>query len=75
MRGALGNQRPYRERSLFRWAQVDQELDDELLRDHLGRKTDEYVAKGMAPKEARQRAQLDLGGIEQTKQRCRDAHR
>lgn len=27
-------------RSLFRWAQVDKELDDEL-RDHLGRKTED----------------------------------
>ena len=49
-------------RSLFRWAQADQELDDEL-RDHLERKTEEYVAKGMAPEEARRRARLDLGGI------------
>jgi len=42
---------PLRLRSLFRWAQADQELDDEL-RDHLERATEEYVAKGMAPKEA-----------------------
>ena len=42
-------------RSLFRWAQADQELDDEL-RDHLERKTEEYVAKGMTQEEARRRA-------------------
>jgi predicted permease len=65
---------PLRLRSLFRWGQADQELDDEL-RDHLERKTEEYVAKGMAPEEARRRARLDLGGIEQTKERCRDARR
>ena len=65
---------PLRLRSLFRWAQADQELDDEL-RDHLERKTEEYVAKGMAPEEARRRARLDLGGIEQTKEKCRDARR
>src|SRR5438128_10638422 len=59
-------------RSLFRRAQTDQELDDEL-RDHLERKTEEYVAQGMAPEEARRRARLDLGGIEQTKEKCRDA--
>src|SRR6266566_4530389 len=35
---------PLRLRSLFRWAQADQELDDEL-RDHLERKTQEYVAQ------------------------------
>src|SRR5213594_1376151 len=61
-------------RSLFRWAQADRELDDEL-RDHLERKTEEYVAQGMTPEEARRRARLDLDGIEQTKEKCRDARR
>src|SRR5438067_6531306 len=65
---------PLRLRSLFRWAQADQELDDEL-RDHLERKTEEYVARGMTQKEAHRRARLDLGGIEQTKERCRDTRR
>ncbi len=65
---------PLRLRSLFRWAQADQELDDEL-RDHLERKTEEYVAQGMAQEEAHRRARLDLEGIEQTKEKCRDARR
>src|SRR5438034_10993838 len=65
---------PLRLRSLFRWAQADQELDDEL-RDHLERKTEEYVAQGMTLQEARRHARLDLGGIEQTKEKCRDARR
>src|SRR6059058_302432 len=65
---------PLRLRSLFRWAQADQELDDEL-REHLERKTEEYVAQGMTPEEARRRARIDLGGIEQTKEKCRDARR
>src|SRR5437762_3890654 len=65
---------PLRLRSLFRWAQADQELEDEL-RDHLERKTDEYIAQGMAPEEAHRRVRLDLGGIEQTKEKCRDARR
>ncbi|HYY72926.1 MAG TPA: permease prefix domain 1-containing protein, partial [Candidatus Bathyarchaeia archaeon] len=65
---------PLRLRSLLRWAQADQELDDEL-RDHLERKTEEYVAKGMAQAEACRRARLDLGGIEQTKEKCRDVRR
>jgi putative ABC transport system permease protein len=56
---------------LFRWAQADQELDDEL-RDHLERKTEEYVAKGIAPEEARRKALLDIGGIEKCKEECRD---
>ena len=65
---------PLRLRSLFRWAQADQELDDEL-RDHLERKTEEYVAQGMTQEEAHRRARLDLDGIEQTKEKCRDARR
>src|SRR5205807_2762647 len=65
---------PLRLRSLFRWTRADQELDDEL-RDHLERKTEEYVAKGMTQEEARRRARLDMDGIEQSKEECRDARR
>jgi putative ABC transport system permease protein len=65
---------PLRLRSLFRRAQADQELDDEL-RDHIERATEQYVAKGMSPGEAQRRARLDLGGIEQTKEQCRDTRR
>ena len=65
---------PLRLRSLFRRGQADEELDEEL-RDHLERATEEYVAKGMAQEEARRRARLDLGGIEQTKEKCRDARK
>src|SRR5437016_2599481 len=65
---------PLRLRSLFRWMQADQEVDDEL-RDHLERKTEEYLAKGMAREEARRRARLDLGGVEKVKEECRDARR
>src|SRR5437867_4967746 len=65
---------PLRLRSLFRWVQADQELDDEL-RDHLERKTEEYVAQGMTQEEAHRRVRLELGGIEQTKEKCRDARR
>ncbi|SRR6266550_5259045 len=61
-------------RSLFRWAQADQQLDDELC-DHLERKTQEYMAQGITKEEAHRRARLDLGGIEQTKEKCRDARR
>ena len=65
---------PLRLRSLLRWAQADQELDDEL-RDHLERKTEEYIAKGMTQEEAHRRVRLDLEGIEQTKEKCRDTRR
>src|SRR5207244_5965152 len=63
---------PLRLRSLFRWAQADQELDDEL-RDHLERATQEYVAKGIAPGEAQRRARLDVRGAEKAQEECRDA--
>src|SRR5260221_921821 len=65
---------PLRLRSMFRWAQTDQELDDEL-RDHLERKTEEYVAQGMTQEEAHRCARLDRGGIEQTKDKGRDERR
>src|SRR5690348_4808015 len=63
---------PLRLRSLFRRSQADQELDDEL-RDHLERKTEQYAAQGMTQEEASRRARFDLSGIEQTKEKCRDA--
>jgi predicted permease len=63
---------PLRLRSLFRRSQTDQELDDEL-RDHLEQKTTQYIAKGMTPQGARRTALLEMGGSEQTKEKCRDA--
>ena len=65
---------PLRLRSLLRWSEADRELDEEL-RDHLERKTGEYVAQGMTQEEARRRARIELGGIEQTKEKCRDERR
>lgn len=65
---------PLRLRSLFRRAQSDHELDAEL-RDHIEQKTEDYISKGLAPKEARRQALLDLRGIEQTKEACRDTRR
>jgi predicted permease len=62
---------PARLRSLFRRTQADQELDEEL-RDHIERKTEEYVAKGLPLKEARRQALLEMGGIEKRKEQCRD---
>src|SRR5438874_13795519 len=45
------------------------------LRDHLQQKTEEYLAQGLTQEGAHRRARLDLGGIEQTKEKCRDARR
>src|SRR5438046_452093 len=65
---------PLRLCSLFGREQGEKDLSDEL-RDHLERKTEEYRGRGMTQEEARRRARLDLGGIEQTKEKCRDARR
>ena len=48
---------------------------DEELRDHLDRKTEEYVARGMAPEEARRQARLELSGGEKVKEECREARK
>jgi predicted permease len=62
---------PLRLRSLFRRAQVEQELDEEL-RYHIDRQTEEHIAKGMTPEEARYAALRAIGGIERRKEECRD---
>jgi predicted permease len=63
---------PPRVRSLLHWTRADRELDEEL-RDHLDCKTEHYIHEGMAPAAARRQALLDMGGIERTKEYCRDA--
>jgi predicted permease len=62
---------PLRIRSLFRRQQVDQDLEEEI-RDHLERKTADYIARGLSPEEARYAARREFGGIEQAKENCRD---
>src|SRR5262245_1247830 len=65
---------PLRLRSLFRRAQVEQELDEEL-RYHIERQTEELIAKGMTEQEARYAALRAIGGVEQRKEECRDMRR
>lgn len=65
---------PLRLRSLFRRRETDLELDDEL-RDHVERKTEEYLSKGLAVEEARRQALVEMGGIEKRKEECRDTRR
>jgi predicted permease len=65
---------PLRLRSLFRRRRADAELDAEL-RDHLQQKIAYFTASGMSPEEAHRQALIALGGIEQTKEKCRDARR
>ncbi|HLK69819.1 MAG TPA: ABC transporter permease [Bryobacteraceae bacterium] len=57
---------------LWRRQQMDEQLDKEV-RFHLEHYTDDLIARGHSPEEARRQATLDLGGAEQVKEECRDA--
>jgi len=65
---------PLRLKSIFRRRRVESEMDDEL-RFHLEHKTDEGIASGLSPEEARRRALLAMGGLDQRKEQIRDARR
>jgi putative ABC transport system permease protein len=62
----------YRFRALFRRDHHNAELDEEL-RDHVERQTDKYVRAGFEVEEARRRALIALGGMEQVRQQTRDS--
>ena len=62
----------FRLRSLFRRRAAESEMEDEL-RFHLERQTAKYVAAGMPPEEAARRARIELGGLEQVREECREA--
>src|SRR5262249_7214501 len=59
-------------RRLFHKRLTEKRLDAEL-RFHLEQKVRDYVAAGFSPEEARRRANLVFGGLEQIKQDCREA--
>jgi putative ABC transport system permease protein len=59
-------------RALFRRKKVEAELDEEL-RFHLEAQAEKYIRSGMAPEKARRQARIELGGIEQAREECRDA--
>lgn len=65
---------PLRLRSLFRKKAVETELGDEL-RYHLEKKTQEHVARGLSLEEARRKALREFGGLEQSKEDCRETRR
>ena len=65
---------PLRLRSLFGRNRVETELHEEL-QDHLERKTHEYVAEGLTPSEARRKAVREFGGVELSKENCRDTRK
>jgi predicted permease len=59
-------------RALLRRSRAERELVEEL-RDHIERQTEQYIRLGMNPDEARYAARKAFGGVEQAKERSRDA--
>lgn len=55
-------------------SRADKQLDSEL-RFHVEQQIAENVASGMSLEEARRRARLEFGGIDQVREDCREAHR
>jgi hypothetical protein len=60
---------PWRKRSARRDEGVDREIAD-----HVERLTEDFIAQGMSPEEARRRASVEFGGREQVKQQVREVH-
>lgn len=63
---------PLRLRSLFRRSRVEQELREEFEY-HLERKIEHLVSQGMPATEARSQAMRVMTGMEQQKEKCREA--
>ena len=61
-------------RSLVRRNRLEAELNEEL-RFHVEREVDQNIDAGIAPRDARLAALLELSGIEQIKEECRDMRR
>src|SRR5215475_13011746 len=59
-------------RRLFSSRQHEQALDDEV-RSYVELLTEQKLREGLAPEEARRRAQMEIGGLEQVKEDVRDA--
>ena len=66
------NQLQLRIRSLFQRQAADSELNDELAF-HLQKQTEEFIAQGMDPQEARLAALRSFGGVTQHQEECREA--
>lgn len=56
---------------LFRRSQFEAEMSDELQL-HIELQTEHLVAEGLSEQEARRQALIQFGGIEQTREQCRD---
>src|SRR5580658_931952 len=61
-----------RVRSFFRQAPLDREFEAEVAA-HLAFAVEENTRKGMSPEEARRRALIRFGGVQQSRERHRDA--
>src|SRR5215510_6340469 len=59
-------------RALLRKSEMEHELDEEL-RYHIERQTEQNIRLGMGPEEAHLAASKAFGGVEQAKERSRDA--
>ncbi|HWB31228.1 MAG TPA: permease prefix domain 1-containing protein, partial [Vicinamibacterales bacterium] len=62
----------YRIRTLLRRGDVERELRAELA-DHLSREAARLEGEGLSPEEARRQARLTFGGVEDVKERSREA--
>ena len=62
----------YRARALFDRKRMERGLEAEL-KFHLDRLTEKHTGDGMAPAQAARRARIDLGGITQIKEECRQS--
>jgi|SRR5450755_5191596 hypothetical protein len=58
-------------RNVFGSGHADRDLDEEL-RSYVEQLTQEKIAAGLSAEKARRQAQIELGGIEQVKERVRD---
>lgn len=59
---------------IFRRRNLEAEMAEEM-RQHLERRTQEKIADGFSPAEARNAAQREFGGIAQLQEQCRDERR
>lgn len=61
-------------RALVARESMEKELDEEMT-SHIELQTRKYAAQGMSLEEAGRRARIEFGGVEATKEDCRDARR
>jgi predicted permease len=59
-------------RAFFFRGRIDDRLDDELIA-HINLAIDDYIERGMEPAVARRRALMEFGGIQQARERHREA--